>query len=243
MILAFDTSTAMTSVAVTDGPTVVAQRSHVDPRKHAEVLAPMLAEVLRGLDTSRITVVACGVGPGPYTGLRVGIASALAVGASWGLPVIGLCSLDAVAASAGTRSGPFGVAADARRSEVYWGWYASDGSRVLGPLVTRPAEIDDEWRHGPWLGAGALAHRDVLDIDPGADGDDDGGLVFPHASWVGRRVGDLLARGMAMTEDVAALSAHGGDGSPTSSALRGAALLPARPLYLRRPDAIEVAAR
>jgi tRNA threonylcarbamoyl adenosine modification protein YeaZ len=203
----------------------------------------MLAEVLRGLDTSRVAAVACGVGPGPYTGLRVGIASALAVGAAWGLPVMGLCSLDAVAAAAGTRSGPFGVAADARRSEVYWAWYASDGSRTLGPLVSRPDEIDDELRRGPWLGGGALAHRDLLDIDPRADGEADGGLVFPHASWVGRRVGDLRTRGTVIADDIATLSAHGGDGSPTSNALSGAALLPPRPLYLRRPDAIEVAAR
>ena len=99
MILAFDTSTALTSVAVIDAGQVVSERVHLDARRHAEVLAPMLSDVLPGLDRYGVTAVACGVGPGPYTGLRVGIASALAMGAAWSIPVHGLCSLDALAAS------------------------------------------------------------------------------------------------------------------------------------------------
>lgn len=76
------------------------------------------------MQRSSIDTIACGVGPGPYTGLRVGIATALALGAAWEVPVVGLCSLDAIAAAAcvdGPTQG-FGIAGDVRRHEVYWAW-------------------------------------------------------------------------------------------------------------------------
>ena len=92
MILAFDTSSALTSVAVVDGDEVVAEASHLDARRHAEVMSPLLVTVIAGIDRARIDAIACGVGPGPYTGLRVGIATALAVGLAWEIPVHGICS-------------------------------------------------------------------------------------------------------------------------------------------------------
>ena len=92
MIIGIDTSSALTSVAaIDDDGTVVLAEEHEDPRRHAEVIGPMLAGLLAALDRPAVTAIACGVGPGPYTGLRVGIASAIAVGAAWDMPVHGLC--------------------------------------------------------------------------------------------------------------------------------------------------------
>lgn len=260
MIVAFDTSTALTSVAVVDGERVLAAAEHLDARRHAEVLAPMLREVLdragvsgRGGD---VGLIACGVGPGPYTGLRVGISSALALGAAWGRPVLGLCSLDAIAAAAlvleePPPTGPDGsgadilVATDARRKEVYWARYARDGRRLAGPLVSRPGEIDPALRAGSWFGHGATAHADSFGVHPRAavaDGDPASALLYPHAAWVARRVDALVRSGATVTSGDVPLDAHGDDGSSTSDALLGADLLPPVPLYLRRPDAVPAVA-
>ncbi|MHB1212926.1 MAG: tRNA (adenosine(37)-N6)-threonylcarbamoyltransferase complex dimerization subunit type 1 TsaB [Candidatus Nanopelagicales bacterium] len=241
MILAFDTSTALTSVALVDGDEVVAERSHHDPRHHAEVLAPMLADVLRTASAGPdgVAAVACGVGPGPYTGLRVGLASAIALGLAWGRPVHGLCSLDAIAAAfieAG-EGVPFGVAGDARRREVYWAAYSGDGQRLQGPLVSRPGDIDPGLRSGAWLGSGARQYADCFGSVRAGERP---GWCHPHAAWIARRVGALLAAGVVPGLGPAPLSGHGDDGSPTAAALRGAVLLPPRPLYLRRPDAVAV---
>jgi tRNA threonylcarbamoyladenosine biosynthesis protein TsaB len=119
LLLAMDTATPATTVAVHDGTTVLARRTVVDARRHAEVLAPAVAEVLAAIDASvaDLTLVACGVGPGPYTGLRVGVVTARVLALSRGIPVVGVCTLDAIAAGCGLDR-PFGVATDARRREV-----------------------------------------------------------------------------------------------------------------------------
>lgn len=210
MILALDTSSALTSVAVVDGEAVLSERSHLDPRRHAEVFAPLLAEVLADVDPTRITAVACGVGPGPYTGLRVGIVGALALGSVWQVPVLGVCSLDAVAAAAQESSRvPITVAIDARRSEVYWASYDADGVRSRGPRVASAESIA----------------ADVVD-------------VLPQASWVGRCAARALAAGESVAIADIPLDPHGEDTGSTADALAGARLLQPRPLYLRRPDAV-----
>ncbi len=243
MILGLDTSSALTSIAVVDGTRVVVERRHLDARRHAEVLAPMLAEVCEAVDSSAITAIACGVGPGPYTGLRVGIATALAVGMAWKIPVHGICSLDAIAAAAyaseeSALCGDVFVAVDARRSEVYWAHYIAGCTRVDGPLVAKPGDIDATLRAGVWVGHGAAMHADSFGLVLARDAAEDA-LGYPQASWVAMRAGLLLASGAEVDQqDHMPLDSHGEDTGATARALRGAALLPARPLYLRRPDAV-----
>ena len=241
MILAFDTSSARTSVAVVDGRHVVAEGSHLDARRHAEVLAPLLADVISGVERESISAIACGVGPGPYTGLRVGIATALAVGIAWQVPVHGICSLDAVAAAAlDLEPAPGGlcVALDARRKEVYWARYSGDGVRRHGPRVSAPALIDPELRAAAWAGNGAVIHADVFGTLLAAASDEASGAAFPQAAWIGRRASALLAAGVPESVADVVLDAHGDDSGATAHALGEAMLLPPRPLYLRRPDAV-----
>ena len=220
MILAVDTSSPLTSVAVVDGTEVIAQRQHLDARSHAEVTAPLLQEVLGagGVEREDVQFIACGVGPGPYTGLRVGIASALAIGLAWDVPVVGLCSLDAIAERAvdSARSTGFRVAVDARRSEVYWAEYDASGERIDGPRVEGWSQVEGEF--ADWIGP----------FD-----------TYPEASWLARRVGRLLSRGDVVSHVDLRLDVHGSDGASTANALRGASLLAPAPLYLRRPDAQE----
>ena len=134
MILAIDTSGAIAVAAVVDGE-VVASRTEFAPRGHAELLAGMVEAVLAdaGARPERIVV---GTGPATFTGLRVGLVTARTLAYAWGIPVDGVCSLDALGAEYGTCT----VVTDARRREVYWATYV-DGIRVDGPAVAAPSEV------------------------------------------------------------------------------------------------------
>lgn len=159
VLLALDTATPAVTVAVADGADVRVSTSTVDARRHGELLAPSIERVLReaGVDRRDLDRIAVGVGPGPFTGLRVGIVTARTLGAVLGVPVVGVCSLDALALGSGL-DGHYRVATDARRREVYWAEY--DGrARVDGPHVARPADVAFD---GPVAGAGARLYPDAF---------------------------------------------------------------------------------
>ena len=161
MLLALDTATPAVTVAVADGDHVLAERSTVDARRHGELLAPSILAVLEdaGLTRLDLTAVAVGVGPGPFTGLRVGLVTARTFGAVLGLPVLGVCSLDVLAyAGAATGLDVFRVATDARRKEAYWADYAA-GARVDGPHVDHPADVAYD---GPVVGLGAQLYPEAF---------------------------------------------------------------------------------
>lgn len=232
-MLAIDTSTAATSVAVLVEGVVVSEAMHIDARRHAEVLAVLIRQVLSEVPGRSIAVVACGVGPGPYTGLRVGISSARALGLGWGIPVVGVCSLDALAASIadeGVGPADFVVATDARRREVYWARFTAGGVRVDGPHVQRPVEVAAEIRDLPWFGEVAT----VLDDPPVTQWNQ----RLPRARDVGLLAHRLLGSGATISEPVTAMAAHGTDDGSTARQLAGQSLLPPLPLYVRRPDAV-----
>jgi tRNA threonylcarbamoyladenosine biosynthesis protein TsaB len=142
MLLAFDTATPHVTVALHDGERVVAEFASGESMRHGEMLAPGIADVLgrAGAMSQDLTAIAVGVGPGPFTGLRVGLVTARAMALALGVPVYGVCTLDILAAAA-IDSGltDFLVATDARRKEVYLASYA-DGQRIEGPAVVKPAD-------------------------------------------------------------------------------------------------------
>ncbi len=157
LVLALDTATPTLVAGVArwspqDGPEVLAERAVASGTRHAEVLAPAVAEVLAdaGLRPADLQAVVVGLGPGPFTGLRVGVVTAAAIADARGLPVVGVCSLDAVGSGART------VVTDARRKEVYWAAYDAGGARVDGPHVVRPEELA---RPGPFVGDPSFAGR------------------------------------------------------------------------------------
>ena len=143
LVLAIDTATPAVTAAVVrrddTGIAVAGQRVRVDARAHAELLTPnVLAAVAEaGLRMTDLDAVVVGCGPGPFTGLRVGMATAAAYGHALGVPVHGVCSLDAIGV---LTTGEVLVATDARRREVYWARYR-DGVRVEGPEVGAAADI------------------------------------------------------------------------------------------------------
>jgi tRNA threonylcarbamoyl adenosine modification protein YeaZ len=147
VLLAFDTATAYVTVCAYDADrgVVCAERDGVGPMRHGELLMPAVREVLAeaGATMADVDGVAVGVGPGPFTGLRVGVVTARMFGLALGVPVTGACTLDVLAAEA-VAAGvdePFVATTDARRKELFWAGYTAGGVRVEGPEVSRPADL------------------------------------------------------------------------------------------------------
>ena len=217
LVLAIDTSTPAVTAGVVHfdpesdaAPKALATRITVDARAHAEVLTPQILECLAesGHTPADLDAVVVGVGPGPFTGLRVGMATGAAFGDALGIPVHGVCSLDAIAADVGNFAGDRDllVVTDARRREVYWARY-SGRTRVDGPNVIKPSELDPAPSE---VIAGSASHVDMFDlpVEP-VETPSPVGLV-----------------------------------SVAAQALRvGVEPEPLVPLYLRRPDAVELADR
>ncbi|MFP5373206.1 MAG: tRNA (adenosine(37)-N6)-threonylcarbamoyltransferase complex dimerization subunit type 1 TsaB [Actinomycetes bacterium] len=157
VVLALDTATPTLVAGVARwspeaGTEVRAVRAVPSGNRHAVLLTPAVRGVLEdaGLPMSALDAVVTGLGPGPFTGLRVGIVTALTVADARGLPAVGVCSLDAVG------SGERTVVTDARRKEVYWAAYAADGRRTDGPGVVRPEDLRAA---APVVGDPAFAER------------------------------------------------------------------------------------
>ncbi|MBV9092938.1 MAG: tRNA (adenosine(37)-N6)-threonylcarbamoyltransferase complex dimerization subunit type 1 TsaB [Streptosporangiaceae bacterium] len=230
LVLGFDTATAAVSVALHDGTGVVAEAFAADARRHGELLAPMIATVMADAGASRaeLTAIAVGVGPGPYTGLRVGVVTARVLGEVLGIPVHGLCSLDVIAAdAASTESREFLVATDARRKEVYWARYDPGAVRVAGPEVGPAAEIPGAAQLAV-AGAGGLAYPEAFGEVTGP--------AYPDARTLCAIVAARLS-GRPAAADLHPLP-QAARPAPLPQAARPA-LLPPEPLYLRRPDARE----
>lgn len=242
ILLALDTATAATTVALATQEETW-ESTRVDATHHAEHLTPMIHELfVRAALTPRdLTGVIVGVGPGPFTGLRVGIATGIAMSQALNIPAAGLCTLDVIAYQAG---GPVTVVTRARRIEVFWAEYDAQGVRVSGPFAL-PDHVARS-RLGP-RSAGdaarsliAVGEFPLHDVEIGA-------IEYPSASAMIDLARQRLTSGESWPAGAADLRADLDDaasqGQSTSVTLaqwsaEGRVLLPASPLYLRRPDAI-----
>lgn len=169
LVLAIDTSTPAVTAALTQVSALdvelVALRCTVDAQAHGELLAPAIQAVLTEgrARPGDLAAIVAGVGPGPFTGLRVGLVTAAAMAQALSIPAYGVCSLDAI--GAGT-AGLCLVATDARRKEIYWAVYR-DGKRLGEPAVNRPADVRRQLEAAGALpeaaaGDGALRYADAL---------------------------------------------------------------------------------
>jgi tRNA threonylcarbamoyl adenosine modification protein YeaZ len=188
VLLAFDTATPYVTVALHDGESVVAERRSEQRMKHGEQLAPLIERVLAdaGIVRQDLTAIAVGVGPGPYTGLRVGLVTARTLAFVLEIPVYGVCSLDVVALEAARGETPIGsdfvVATDARRKEVYLASYDAEGRRLDGPDVVRPTEAATD---RPVAGEGAVLYPEAFP--------DARSPHLPSAGWLAHAVAEELA--------------------------------------------------
>jgi tRNA threonylcarbamoyladenosine biosynthesis protein TsaB len=206
-----DTSTPAVSVALVSGDgTICANRCVIEQNRHGELLAPMINETLAaaGVLPSALSAVGVGLGPGPFTGLRVGIVTAKAMSDALGVPARGACSLDLVADRHRDRAEGFAVLSDARRRQLYWALYDSGGRRLDGPDLGRPDAVADllRGRAAAVMGAGAQLYPAAF---AGFEIADAG--KYPSAVALARRV-----------------MAEVGAGEPATDLA---------PIYLRRPDA------
>jgi tRNA threonylcarbamoyl adenosine modification protein YeaZ len=215
LVLTLDTSTPAVTVAVSDvaperAVTTRASRHEVAVNRHGELLAPMVDAVLRAAKAAPADLAALGLGlgPGPFTGLRVGIMTAAALGDALDIPVYGVCSLDVIAASVHSDDFSYAVMTDARRKQVYWASYDEIGSRIDGPDTGTPAAVAEHLagRVTHVAGSGATLYREQLAGFTAVEGHEypDAAVLAQllRAKVLDRAPGDLLT-----------------------------------PLYLRRPDA------
>jgi tRNA threonylcarbamoyl adenosine modification protein YeaZ len=191
IVLAVDTSTACTSVAIADATSVRAHVEHIGSRDHGAFLAPAIADCLAQADlgVGDLEGVAVGIGPGLYTGLRVGMATASALAHARGIPIVGLSGLDVLAHAGLDLASPTAsrmdadaeviATVDARRGQVFWARYGRcvDGSRARleGPLVTGLDELERTVA-GRRAAGGAARTRVVLVGEVGA-----GEVTYPDA--------------------------------------------------------------
>ena len=149
VILAIDTS-AGTSVALVENGRILAEHSIIDTMRHAEVVGALILECLTSADilAADVTAVAAGMGPGPFTGLRVGIAAAEAFSVGANIPLLPMVSHDGIAAAhyVGGTHGPITVVTDARRRELYWSTYSGLNAhklpqRISGPNLAKQGEV------------------------------------------------------------------------------------------------------
>lgn len=164
LVLAVDTSSAAVTAALVDADAMrlVAQRVTIAARGHGELLAPAIAACLGEVRATPgdLSAIVAGRGPGPFTGLRVGLVTAASLSDALSIPAYGVCSLDAIADVLDEHA--LLVATDARRHEVYWARYL-DGVRVEGPAVNKPAEVSAVDTVA-MTGAGARLYADVLHL-------------------------------------------------------------------------------
>jgi tRNA threonylcarbamoyl adenosine modification protein YeaZ len=163
LLLAIDTATPAVTAGIVELAgaelTVLGEHATLDARAHGELLTPHALAAARdaGVSLRQLDAIVCGVGPGPFTGLRAGMATAAALAHALGIPAHPVCSLDAIAAEA-PHGEPFLVITDARRREVYWASYDAGGTRLDGPHVQPPAELTGQVA----AGAGARQYADAL---------------------------------------------------------------------------------
>ncbi|HEX3706681.1 MAG TPA: tRNA (adenosine(37)-N6)-threonylcarbamoyltransferase complex dimerization subunit type 1 TsaB [Mycobacteriales bacterium] len=178
LILALDTSSSTVTVAlceVVDGEIRTrAERQETAANRHGERLASLIAAALAEsrAHPNDLGAVVAGLGPGPFTGLRVGIVTARAMSDALGIPAYGVCSLDGIARRF-VDDGPFAVVTDARRKQVYWALYDATGARTAGPELGPPDQVAAMLtaRTTEVVGAGALLYPDAFRGFAISDGD------------------------------------------------------------------------
>jgi tRNA threonylcarbamoyladenosine biosynthesis protein TsaB len=180
-ILVIDTATRRANVAAVQGGVVLAAAEHEGRSQHAEALFDMVRGVLAEAGWERgVELLAVGMGPGSFTGVRVGMAAAKGLALALKVPVVGVVSLDAMARAAGAEHWPCAALIDAKKAEVFIAMYGADGTRTEGPLHI-PCDDVAEWLTRRSGGTGALTVvGEVLE-----------GLGFEAGSWIRGHERDL----------------------------------------------------
>jgi tRNA threonylcarbamoyladenosine biosynthesis protein TsaB len=225
LILGIESATARVGCAMANHNGVIAAAHTTRARKHAEALAPQIDFVRRqaGVELAEVSLVAVDLGPGLYTGLRVGISTAMALAYALRVPMIGVSSLDLVAYPARFSSRLVAVAIDARRGEVFSALYRKvpggvqrvSEARVVSPDMLA-SELTATGEECLLVGDGGVRYAEAFEGNPKCEPADPA-LAYPSADSLVQ-----LAHARALREEFV---------SPAEL----------RPIYLRKPDAAEAA--
>jgi tRNA threonylcarbamoyl adenosine modification protein YeaZ/ribosomal-protein-alanine acetyltransferase len=211
IVLALDTSLAACSAAVwdSDPAKLLASRQLLMERGHAEALAPMVRDVLSdaGLQPNQLERIAVTIGPGTFTGVRIGLAMARGLGLALAIPVIGMTTLEAIALNAGPGEHPLAVINDARREENYFALFSPLLEPQRGPEISTLEQAIALLPRGPVRVMGSAAEA-LIEAAARTDLFRDKNGDLPDAGKMAR-----------------------------AAALRAAPGQPPSPLYLRPPDA------
>lgn len=198
-LLAFDTSSEVLSVALFEGDRLVGQVRASAFVRHSSSLAPSLEQAMKahGMKPSGLGAIAVGLGPGSFTGLRVGVVTAEALAYALGCRIAGVSSQAAVAASAEDAHGDIVVIQDAKRERLYAAVYRRERNgvrEVRAPFIGTLKEAMESAHPGAFFtGDAAVAHREALER-AGFRAETDREKTFPSAAWVGRLALPELAR-------------------------------------------------
>ena len=171
IILAIDTVTDAVSVAIANGKKLLASAHVSSNRRHVELLAPIIESICKQADISlrEIDVVSVDVGPGLFTGMRVGIATAKTISQALDVPIVGISSLDVLARSVSTTERVVLATIDARRGELYWAMYRNDNSTcvevkspVVGTVNDCIVDLVDRGQATLIVGNGALRYQTAM---------------------------------------------------------------------------------
>jgi len=228
-LLAIETATRLVGCALWDDDGPIAANLLVAGQRHVEVLVPAIEQLCRqaGISVADLDGVAVDVGPGLFTGLRVGLATATTIATARNIPAVGVTSLEALAHPHRRRPGPLAAIVDARRGEVYWAFFEGDGqglNELRAPAVATPQDAANELAN---VGAGVLAvgdgavrYKEIFE----ATGADVGGNEVANTEVAGR--GNMWPSPLAVAE--LGMERLAGEAYEAGT-------LPA-PLYLRQAD-------
>lgn len=213
-VLAIDTAHAAVSAGLVDlRGELLAQESRPMTRGHSEALLPLVESVMKAgqVDFAQLSRVAVVVGPGSFTGIRIGISAARAIGLACGIPAVGVSSLPAFAAplmGAGV-GGVIAAAIDAKHGQVYVQGFSSTGQSLLTPRVAKVRDAVRALGAGPFRLVGS------------------GAPMMAIEAWSAGMEADVI--GEAASPDIAYVARLGLLADPEQA--------PARPFYLKAPDA------
>ena len=218
-ILAFDTSSEKGSVALLEGAALRAELRSNTSAGHSALLLEAVDFLLKraGWELKDLTLIASGIGPGSFTGIRIGVATGLGLAQSLGIPFVGVSGLDALARRAAFVNGRIGVLLDARRGQFYYAEYECKNGRIrrLGkPVLIDVADLKNHLADVDWI-TGDLDEDRALAA---------GKFLPRRARWI---PADLF-----LAEGVGRL------GLERKRSWRSGDFLTAEPLYIRPPDAV-----
>ena len=251
--LGIDTATELVSVALVDGEKVLAASESQSDRRHAEDLTPMLQFVVRraGIAFSEIDAVAVDVGPGLFTGMRVGIAAAQALAQVLSVPLVGVDSLEALVAGVGSLDDDHEIVVpvvDTRRREVAWALHRNHGDRSLrrvappqvGTLEDLLAVVRERSQQCLFVGAYAVKNREQVQADLGPQSWSvrfDSSSTHPHARYVAAVGQARLLREPSELSDAGPRAANRGIDSQGERSDDAVFAPTVQPMYLRDADA------